>query len=64
MREPGQGIVKSALDTRIYSEVHLESGLKVLLISDVETTAAAASCDVAVGSYHESIPGRNSMAFK
>ena len=51
------GIIKSTLDNREYTVEQLTNGLKVLLISDPNTLAAAASCAVAVGSYHDHVPG-------
>eukprot|EP00116_Pleurobrachia_bachei_P000240 sb/3460502/ len=51
------GVIKSTLDSRDYSVVQLSNGLKVLLISDPDTVTAAASCAVAVGSYHDPVPG-------
>ncbi|WP_263078955.1 insulinase family protein [Endozoicomonas sp. Mp262] len=46
-------VIKSPADTRDYRHLTLDSGLKVLLISDPDTDKAAAAVDVGVGSYND-----------
>ncbi|XP_063676317.1 insulin-degrading enzyme-like [Bolinopsis microptera] len=52
-------IIKSILDIKSYTSTVLENGLRVLVVSDPLTSLAAASCDVAVGSFQDppNIPG-------
>jgi len=53
------GMQISALDTRHYRPIRLGNGLRVLLVSDMESDKAAAALDVAVGHFSdpEDIPG-------
>jgi len=43
-------LIRPANDKRVYKEILLENGIKVLLISDPSTQISAASMDVGVGS--------------
>ncbi|CAN0120052.1 unnamed protein product, partial [Laminaria digitata] len=52
-------VEKSPNDPRSYRAIQLNSGLKVLLISDPETKSSAAAMDVHVG--HFSDPGKTAI---
>ena len=52
-------VIKSTSDSRIYSAITLENGLRVLLISDPDASRGAAAMDVHVGSTSDptNVPG-------
>jgi insulysin len=58
--EMASGVVKKgAIDDRVYRAFTLENGLRVLVVSDKETSRAAAALNVHVGSFCDplSVPG-------
>ncbi|EAS06546.2 insulysin, insulin-degrading enzyme (macronuclear) [Tetrahymena thermophila SB210] len=50
-------IKKTLLDQKEYKFMKLQNGIKVLLISDLDTTQSYAALDVKIGSWDEKIPG-------
>ncbi|KAL4481904.1 hypothetical protein ABPG74_007993 [Tetrahymena malaccensis] len=48
---------KTLLDKKEYKFMKLQNGIKVLLISDQDTTQSFAALDVKIGSWNENIPG-------